>query len=310
MDIYLNGTFHAPGDARVSVEDAGFQHAVGLFETFQAYSGRVFRLDAHLARLADSARQLGLAPDLNPEPLAEAVAQTIAHNRIDRARLRLTLTAGTLSLLRPAPGSGTEPEGQVQARVRQTVCIVPQPPTQYDPAYFERGVTVRVHGPAANPFDETAGHKTLNYWSRLKALRHAATLGAAEAILLNVTNHLASGCVSNLLLVRDGVVLTAFACGEEVEGALPAPVLPGVTRGVVLEAAETAGIDVRRRMLTIDDLLAADEVMLTNSGWGVLPVTKVERQDVGRGEVGPITRQLRQAWLDAIAAECGEPEGA
>ncbi|MEM8783718.1 MAG: aminotransferase class IV [Planctomycetota bacterium] len=297
MDIYLNGQFHAPEDARISVEDAGFQHAVGLFETFQAYAGRAFRLEVHLGRLADSARQLGLAAELNTAPLADAVAQTIAHNQIDRARLRLTLTAGTLSLLK------TGSDGQPQAR--QTVAIVPQPPTRYDPDYFEKGVTVTVHGPAASPFDETAGHKTLNYWARLKALRHAATLGAAEAIWLNVTNHLASGCVSNVLLVKEGVLLTPFARGEEAEGALPAPVLPGVTRGVVLEVAEATGVEVRRKMLSIDDLLTADEVMLTNSGWGVLPVSAVEKQAVGTGGVGEVTRQLRSGWLSAIAEETG-----
>ncbi|MEM1027204.1 MAG: aminotransferase class IV [Planctomycetota bacterium] len=299
MDIYLNGTFHAPENAHIRVEDAGFQHAVGLFETFQAYGGKVFRLDAHLARLAESARQLGLAADLATAPLADAVAQTIEHNAIDRARIRLTLTAGTLSLLK------TSPDGQPQPQAKQTIAIVPQPPTEYDPGYFTQGVTVAVHGPAANPFDETAGHKTLNYWARLKALRHAATLGAAEAIWLNVTNHLASGCVSNVLLVKDGVLLTPFARGEEVEGALPAPVLPGITRGVVLEAAEALGIEVKRKMLSIDDLLGADEVLLTNSGWGVLPVTAVEKQTIGDGTVGAITQQLRQAWRDAIAQETG-----
>ncbi len=296
MDTYLNGTFHSPEAARVRVEDAGFQHAVGLFETFQAYRGRVFRLDAHLDRLRASARDLGLAADLNVRPLADAVAQTIAHNGIDRARLRLTVTAGTLSLLR-ATDNGP------QATARQTVAVVPQPPTTYDPAYFEQGVTVAVHGPAANPFDETAGHKTLNYWGRLRALRRAATLGAAEAVWLNVSNHLASGCVSNLLLVKDGVLLTPFARGEEVEGALPAPVLPGVTRAAVIDLAERAGVEVKRKMLGIDDLLDSDEVMLTNSGWHVLPVVKVEKHDVGDGRVGPVTRRLRTDLLELIERE-------
>ncbi len=306
MDVYLNGTFHAPDQARVRVEDAGLQHAVGLFETFQAYHGRVFRLDAHLRRLANSAAALGLAADLNPAPLADAVEQTIIHNGIDRARLRLTVTAGTLSMLRPTEDQA-ESDGAagVTAQSRQTIAIVPQPPTQYDPAYFERGVTVVVHGPAANPFDETAGHKTLNYWARLRALRRAAALGAAEAIWLNVTNHLASGCVSNVLLVKDGALLTPFAKGEEVEGALPAPVLPGITRAALFELAEAEGIEVRRKMLSIDDLLGADEVMLTNSGWGVLPVTKVEQHAIGNGNVGTVTTWLRHALLDTIERETG-----
>lgn len=286
----------APDRATVSIEDAGLQHAVGLFETFQVYHGRPFRLPAHLDRLAGSARDLGLAEAIQTQPLVEAVQQTIDHNKLQRARLRLTVTAGTLSLLR-------DQEGQPAMAVKRTVSVVPSEPTAYDPAYFDKGVTVRLHGPAASPFDITAGHKTLNYWARLRSLRMAASVGAAEAIWLNVTNHLASGAVSNILLVKGGVLLTPFARGEEVPEALPAPVLPGITRGVVIECAHEAGIDVQRRMLSVDELLEADEVLLTNSGWGVLPVTAVEKKPIGDGNVGPVTQQLREGWLATIERE-------
>ncbi len=298
MDIYLNGRMLGPDDAQVAVTDAGLQHAVGLFETFQAHHGRVFRLDAHLARLADAAHALGLAASLNPEPLAQAVRQTIAHNQIDRARLRLTLTAGTLSLLKgDADANGGAPQ------VRQTVAVVPSEPTRFAEGYFEKGISVVVHGPGANPFDETAGRKTLNYWERLRSLRRAATVGAGEAIWLNVTNHLASGAVSNVLLVKDGRLLTPFARGEEVKGALAAPVLPGITRAAVLECAQTLGVEVVRRMLTVEDLLEADEVLLTNSGWGVLPVTKIEKHTVGAGVAGKLTTQLRADYLALVERE-------
>lgn len=300
MQIYVNGRFFDPDAPALRVEDAGFQHAVGLFETFQIHHGRAFRLDAHLARLATSAATLGLAADMAVAPLAEAVAETIRHNQIDRARCRLTLTAGTLSMLKASPDGSGPTEAMA---VRQTVALVPQPPTTYDPAFFTRGVTVTLHGPAANPFDETAGHKTLNYWQRLRALRRAAGAGAAEAIWLNVSNHLASGCVSNLLLVKNGELLSPYARGEEEPGALPAPVLPGVTRDVLFELAPAAGLKVVRRMLTIDDLLDAEEVMLTNSGWGVLPVVRVEQREIGAGAVGPATLALREAWEATVESE-------
>lgn len=299
MDIYLNGRMLGPDDAQVPVTDAGLQHAVGLFETFQAHHGTVFRLDAHLARLADAAHALGLAASLNPEPLADAVRQTIAHNQIDRARLRLTLTAGSLSLLK-----GDQDQAPDAApKVRQTVAIVPSEPTQFADGYFEKGITVVIHGPGANPFDETAGRKTLNYWERLRSLRRAASVGAGEAIWLNITNHLASGAVSNIMLVKDGTLLTPYARGEEVKGALAAPVLPGITRAAVIECAKTLGVNVTRRMLTVDDLLEADEVMLTNSGWGVLPVTKIEKHTVGTGVAGQLTTQLRKDYLALVDTE-------
>ncbi|MEX2212946.1 MAG: aminotransferase class IV [Phycisphaeraceae bacterium] len=298
MDIYFNGRMVPPAEAKIPVDDAGFQHAVGLFETMAAVHGRVFRMPQHLARLAQSARELGLAKEIDTQALAAAVQQTIDHNHIDRARIRLTLTAGSMSLLR----SGGE--SQNPAAPLPTLVITPTEPTQYDPAYFERGIMVLIAPAGANPFDALAGHKTLSYWGRLRTLRQAAALGAGEAIWLNVTNHLASGAVSNLFIVKDGELFTPIARGEEPDGGLPAPVLPGVTRATVLELAHRSGIKCHKQMLTVDDLLGADEVFLTNSSWQVLPVSKVERQAIGEGSVGEVTTALREGVLELIEKEC------
>ena len=156
--------------------------------------------------------------------------------------------------------------------------VTAAPPTQYDAGFFEQGITALIARPGANPFDPAAGHKTLAYWSRLRTLRQAAAAGAGEAIWLNVTNHLASGAVSNLFIVKDETLLTPYARGEEVPEALPAPVLPGITRAAVIELAHTLDLPVQRRMLSVNDLLEADEVFLTNSSWLVLPVSRVEKK--------------------------------
>lgn len=292
MDIYLNGRMTPPDQARISIHDAGFQHAVGLFETFQAYRGKAFRLDRHLKRLADSAQALGLARETDTDALAKAVGQTITHNRIDRARLRLTYTAGDVSMRRADPAAHSDGP-------TPTIAIVPTEPTRYDPGYFADGVGVVIYNQAANPFDPVSGHKTLAYWSRLRSLRQAAGVGAAEALWLSVTNHLTGGAVSNLFIINDGQLITPIARGEESDGALPSPTLPGITREAICELADQAGMPVHHRMVGVDDLLGAQEAFLTNSGWGVLPVTRVEKANIADGKVGPITTQLREA-LDAL----------
>lgn len=297
MDIFLNGQMLPPERAVLRFDDAGVQHAVGLFETFQCFNGRVFRLMPHLQRLKTSAIELGLVREMNLDALAQAVEQTIDHNQLDRARLRLTLTAGSLSLLKPEAGDAMQPV--------PTLLIVPSEPTTYDPTYFEKGITVLVAPAAANPMDPMAGHKTLSYWGRLRTLRQAASIGAGEAIWLNISNHLACGAVSNVFLVKDGVLFTPIARGEEVEGALRAPVLPGITRRVVIEIAESMNVEVRREMLSIDDMLEADEVFLTNSGWHILPVSRVEKKEIGEGLAGELTTKLRAKLMELIATETG-----
>lgn len=293
MKVWLNGQFIDRQEARISVFDAGFQHGVGLFETMLAVREDVFRLDAHLRRLTDSARQLRLSDALHTRPLAEAVARVVEQAALPRARVRLTLTGGDLNLL----------QSQRQASVDPTILIVAQPATEYPDAFFERGVRVTIADARLNPLDPDAGHKTLNYWPQLRALQQAAATGAAEAIWFSVSNHVMCGSVSNLFLVKDGALLTPIARGEESQGALPSPVLPGITRDFVIEAAATHNIGVGTQMLAIDHLLDADEVFLTNSSWGILPVIGVEAEAIGDAVPGPITKQLRAAWVEAINSQ-------
>ena len=323
--VFLNGRFLDTNESTVSAFDAGLQHGVGLFETMLGGTTAldetwVYRLDDHLARLATSARELGLSERLRTQGLYDAVMETTARSGYARARVRLTITGGDLNMLHRtgdddgSRGGGAEP----------TVLIVAQPATTYPDAMFERGVMVSIADTRANPFNPFEGHKTLNYWWRLRELQAASPRGAAEAIVLQVSNHLCGGCVSNVFVVKDGVVRTPIARGEEVgreqaddngdpmapavdaspEGvALPSPVLPGVTRQAVIEFAEMRSIPVERRMLSIEDLLGADEVFLTNSSWGVLPVAAIEAHPIGPGKPGEVTRSIREGWTRSVTGE-------
>lgn len=296
MLVWLNGTYVEGDAATVSVFDAGLQHGVGLFETMAARNGRVFRVDAHVQRLIDSARELLLTDSLRADPLAQAVEQTVERNSLEAARVRLTVTGGT-------PGLSGLPHRQEPRKVDPTILIVAQPPTDYPEAFFTSGVTVVVADGRANPLDPMAGHKTLNYWHRIQALQQAAARKTGEALWFTVSNHLAGGSVSNAFLVEDGALVTPIARGEEASGAIRAPVLPGITRAAIMELARGQGVGVTTRMLDIGDVLSADEVFLTNSSWGVLPVVGVEREKIGQGQVGEITRRLRQAWLELVERE-------
>lgn len=286
MLVWLNGKFVERDAASVSIFDAGFQHSVGLFETMRARNGAAFRGEAHVQRLAASARELMLSERLRVEPLADAVQLALQRNNMREARVRLTVTGGDLNLLQTEGRPAVDP----------TIAIVVQPPTQYPDHFFERGVIVAIADGRVNPLDPMAGHKTLNYWGRIRALQDAAAKRAGEAMWFSVSNHLAGGCVSNVFLVKDGALFTPIARGEEEHGALRAPVLPGITRAAIRELAEGIDIDCTSKMLDINDLLAADEAFLTNSSWGVLPVVGVEREKIATGEVGAITRRLREGW--------------
>lgn len=291
MKVWLNGTLIDRNDAHISVFDAGLQHGVGLFETMLVRDKHLFRAKAHMQRLADSAKQLLLTERLRTDSLIKAVELTIRENGLSDARVRLTITGGDLNLL----------QSQAKSAVDPTILIVAQPPTQYPDSFFEKGVRVVIADGRDNPFHPMAGHKTINYWPRIRALQTAGGAGAGEALWFTVSNHLASGCVSNIFLVKDGTLFTPIARGEEQQGAIPSCVLPGITRQAIIELAEQKDVTCLKRMLDIEDLLGADEVFLTNSSWGVLPVVGVEKEEIGDGAVGGLTQTLRDAWLELTA---------
>jgi branched-subunit amino acid aminotransferase/4-amino-4-deoxychorismate lyase len=319
--VFLNGRFLSRDEAMVSAFDAGFQHGVGLFETLLAVRAggapgfRTIHLEEHVGRLATSARQLGLSESLRVGALEEAVRRTVDKAGEEmpdqqRLRVRLTITGGDLNMLgRPGGAASSQGDG-----IAPTLMILAQPATEYPAEMFERGASVVVADLRVNPLDPFQGHKTLNYWPRLRELQQAAGKRVGEALVFQVTNHLAGGCVSNAFVVKDGLVYTPIARGEEEDVAgggiddegessgggrgavMPSPVLPGIVRRWVMDWCEGEGIDVERRMLTIDDVLDADEVFLTNSSWGVLPVVRVEAAEIGEGGVGEVSRRLTEAW--------------
>lgn len=293
MQVWLNGEFTARDEAKVSVFDAGFQHGVGLFETMLARNGVAFRAEPHMNRLAASAKELLLSDRLRIEPLVEAVHHTLRRNDLKDARVRLSVTGGDLNML----------QSRGQSPVDPTVLIVAQPPTEYPPAFFEKGVMATIADARENPFNPMAGHKTLNYWPRIQSLQQAAAKRGGESLWFGVSNHLCGGSVSNAFIVKGGELFTPIARGEEQPGAMRSPTLPGITRAAVIEIAETLDIAVERRMLDINDVLQADEVFLTNSSWGVLPVVAVEREKIADGSVGEVTAQIRRAWLDLVEEE-------
>lgn len=297
---WLNGSLVDHDDARVSAFDAGLQHAIGLFETMHASRGRVFRVEQHLKRLADSAKELGLSDRLRTRALEEAVQDAVNASQLAakdaHARVRLTVTGGDMNMLNTARAGTDEPGHD------PTVLINVTPMAPYPDDMFTHGVGALIAPAKANPFDPTEGHKTLNYWWRLRALQEAARAGMGEALVLSVTNHVCGGAVSNIFVVKDGALLTPLARDEAPKGAIAQPVLPGITRRVVMECAEEASLTVEKRLVTIDDVLDADELFLTNSAWGVLPLSRVEQQRITDG-VGDVTKTLRDRWLERLDDE-------
>jgi branched-chain amino acid aminotransferase len=289
--VMLNGQLTPYEAACVPAGDAGFLHGAGLFETMRARGGKVFRLRQHLERMTRSAHVLAIPFALEEEQLREMVEELLDANDLTDARLRLTVTRGDVHA-----ATVEDPVPPVTLLLTATAFAA------YPAELYEKGMTVAVSASRQNPENPTTGHKTTSYFDRLLALHEAQKVHAGEALWFTAgTNHLAEGCISNVFVVdKEGILCTPPLLVAGTERRL---CLPGVTRQVALELATAAGILPHERLLTINDLLAAKEVFLTNAIMGVMPVTRVEKHEVGEGKVGALTRQLFEAYKGLVDRE-------
>lgn len=280
--VLFNGSFVPEENARVGVDDGGWLHGAGLFETMRAEYRSVFRLENHLDRLRRSAAVLLHEVDRSVLPSAAEFRELLERNDLNAARVRLTVTAGSMR-----GGADEDPA--------LTVCATAVPLGPPAAALYEDGVQVRLNRFRTSPTDPLAGHKTTCYLPRLLGLREARQARCSESLWFTTLNHLAEGSISNVFLVKADTLRTP---------PLDTPVLPGIAREVVLSLGRELGLNVEEVASSIDDLLDADEVLLTNTIMLVLPAVRIERHDVGGGVVGPVARRLLESFHQLIRREC------
>lgn len=287
--VWLNGNFIDDADAAISIRDTGLLHAAGVFTTMRCANGKVFRLPEHLARIRGSCETLQIPLQFSNDALIAACTELLMRNKLPDARLRLTVTRG---IVEEDPLHGM--------RLRPTAFLTAAAFEPYPVEYYQRGMTViLLDEQKLNPYDVQAGHKTLDYFSRLAGLRAANQRQAGEALWFNVHNYLQSGSISNVFIVKNGILRTPPTQRQMQEKTLaeqiPYPrsnVLPGVTRGAMLDFARDASIEVQFSAIDVNQVLEADEVFITNSIMGVMPVCRIERKVIGNDRPGPITLHL------------------
>jgi len=296
--VWINGQFVPEDQAHLSLRDTGLLHAAGLFSTFRAKGGKIFRFNDHLARLRRSCEALFIPLIYKDEGLIAAAKEILQRNGLSDARMRLSVTRGTAQQ-DPLHGLRLSPTTFLTATAFES----------YPAEYYEKGMTViALDDQKLNPYDIQAGHKTLNYFSRLSALRDATQRGAGEALWFNVHNYLQSGSISNIFIIKNGTLITPPTRDDLLDPVIaekcPYPksaTLPGITRQVIFEIAAAEKIPIERAAININQVLEADEAFLTNSVMGIMPIARVERKAIGLDKPGAITRRLAEIYERQLA---------
>jgi branched-chain amino acid aminotransferase len=290
--IWMNGKFVPWDDAKIHIGSHVIHYGSAVFEGIRCYATpdgpAVFRLDAHVERLYNSAKIYRMDVPVAVDVFNQALLETISVNRLDACYIRPIVYRGYGQLgVNPLP-------------CPVDVAIMVWEWGKYlGTEALEKGVDLCVSSwtrMAPNTLPAMA-KSAANYMNSQLIKMEAVKAGYVEGIALDANGYLSEGSGENLFLVHKGTLYTP---------PLVSAVLPGITRDTVLTLARRAGIPIVEQSLPREMLYIADEVFLTGTAAEITPVRSIDKIQIGRGARGPVTEALQQAFFDVV--ECRVPD--
>lgn len=274
--VYLNGQFMPLAAAGISPLDRGFLYGDGVYEVIPVYSRRPFRIDEHLRRMQATLAGIRLTSPLTPGDWAAVVDQLIAAAPWEDQSIYLQVTRGA---------DNKRDHAFPPASVAPTTFAFAGP-------LITTPADIRAKGVAAITVPDLrwarCDLKVISLLANVLARQQAADAGCAEALLIR-DGRLMEGAVSNIFVVKDGVVLAPPKTQL---------MLPGITYDVILELAEQHGQPLTVRNISETELRSADEVWMTSSTKEILAITTLDGAPVGTGRPGPLGEQMWQWYQD------------
>jgi branched-chain amino acid aminotransferase len=277
LKVWIDGKLVDKEDAKISVYDHGLLYGDGVFEGIRQYAGTIFRVEAHLKRLYDSAKAIRLEIPLARRDFLAAIEQTVRANGFTDCYIRACVTRG-VGFLGIDPNKCKSP----------SVFIIADSIQLFPAELYEKGMAVITSSVIRNhPAALSPRIKSLNYLNNILARIEANDAGVGEAIMLNHLGNVAECTADNVFIVQGGKVVTPTVTDG---------ILEGVTRQVILELCVKLNIPCAEQSFQKHDLFVADECFVTGTGAEVAPVTKIDGRVIGDGHPGPITKRLIEAF--------------
>ena len=275
---WMNGTVIPISQAAIPVNDWGLVHSDITYDVVPVIDGAFFRFDEYLARFLSSMENLHLDPGMSKRDIKAAL-----HQMVSKSSLRDSYVAMVCSRGKPKIAGSRDPrdcENHFFAWCVPYVHII-------KPEIVEQGATAWIAQNAYRIPENSVNPLVKNYhWGDFtQGIFEAKDKNYETVILLDYDGNITEGPGFNVFAVKDKVLITPDR-----------GVLAGVSRKTVLEMAEHLGINTSVRSLSVEELLEADEVFLSSSGGGVIPIIRVNETIFGNGASGPISVQLNETY--------------
>ena len=281
--IWLDGKFIDWQKAKIHLLTHSLHYGGGIFEGIRAYKtdkgSAVFRLPEHIDRLFYSASVLKIEIPFSKEKIKQAILDTIKINEVDECYIRPIVFLGYGNM-------GLNPIG---APIQTAIAVWPWG------AYLGKEIVsvkisnyMRLHPKSIVSDAKISGY----YINSILASLEVRKDGFDEALLLDYQGYIAEGPGENIFIVNNKLLTPPAGA-----------ILPGITRDTVIKIAKDQNIEVEEKKLTIDELKSADEAFFSGTAVEICPIGKIDNNLINRGEIGKITRQIKEIYLQAVKGE-------
>jgi D-alanine transaminase len=270
---YVNGRYLPLADAKVSIDDRGYNFADGVYEVCEVREGRLIDERRHVDRLHRSLAELRIAEPMSRAALSIVLRETVRRNRVRDGLVYLQITRGVAKRDHAFPAAATRPSLIVTARSIDTAA---------NERLAAEGIAV-----ITVPDDRWArvDIKSISLLPNVLAKQAAREQGAREAWLVDNNGKITEGSSSNAWIInRDGKLLTR-SVGPDI--------LTGITRTVLLDVIKAHDLVLEERAFTPEEAYAAREAFITSATQAVMPVVRIDGRPIGNGAPGLVASALR-----------------
>ncbi len=280
--VNINGRLVHRDEAGISPFDSAVQNGDAVWEGLRLYNGRIFKLNEHLARLRDGAKALAYKGVPSDDEIVEQLRRTLTANDMrDSVHVRLTLSRGVKYT------SGMDP--RLNDSGATLIILAEHKP----PVYASSGIRLIASAIRRIP-PECLDQKihSCNMLNSILAKIQANAAGVDDAVMLDLNGFVAETNATHLFAVFGGAIATphTHACPE------------GITRATVLDLCREHGIRAVVRDISLPELYRADELFCTGTLGELSPVIELDGRVIGKGESGPVSRQLSQLYADLTSS--------